>query len=115
MEHHTISKLSNDSTVSKFVTRKWIEANGLSDGQYSVIKNIRFKNPMIRSDLLNYNDACIVVKKTITVTGTGDDKRRKKQCNKKNNALFRSCKSKINNTFVDNVKDLDNVMLMYNL
>ena len=33
----------------------------------------------------------------------------------KNNAQFRSYISKINNTFVDNVEDLDIVMLMYNL
>ena len=30
MEHPKISKLLNDSTVSKFVTRKWIEVNDLS-------------------------------------------------------------------------------------
>ena len=37
MEHCKISKLSNDSTVSKFVIKKkkWIEANDLSSGQYS--------------------------------------------------------------------------------
>ena len=38
MEHYKISKLSNDSTVSKFVTRKWIKVNDLSSGQYSVKK-----------------------------------------------------------------------------
>ena len=30
MEHHKISKLLNDSTVFKIVTRKWIEVNDLS-------------------------------------------------------------------------------------
>ena len=30
MEHDKISELLNDSTVSKFVTRKWIEVNNLS-------------------------------------------------------------------------------------
>ena len=44
MEHYEISKLLNDSTVSKFVTNKWIEVNDSSSGQYSVNKNIRFKN-----------------------------------------------------------------------
>ena len=34
MEHHKISKLFNDSTVSKSLTRRWIEVNDLSDGQY---------------------------------------------------------------------------------
>ena len=47
MEHHKITKLLNNSTVSKFVTSKRIEVNGLSNGQYSVNKNIRFKTPML--------------------------------------------------------------------
>ena len=32
MEHYKISKLSNDSTVSKSVARKWIKVNNLSSG-----------------------------------------------------------------------------------
>ena len=43
MEHYKIPKLLNDSTVSKFVTKKWIEVKDLSSGQYSGNKNIRFK------------------------------------------------------------------------
>ena len=43
MEHCKISKLLNDSTASKFVTKKWIEVNDLSSGQYSASKNIRLK------------------------------------------------------------------------
>ena len=31
-----------DSTVSKFVTKKWIAVNDLSNGHYSVNKNISF-------------------------------------------------------------------------
>ena len=49
MEHCKKSKLLNDSTVSKFVTKKLIERNDLSCGQYSVNKNIRFKTSMVRS------------------------------------------------------------------
>ena len=47
MERHKISKLLNNSTVAI----KWNEVNNLSGGQYSVNKNIRFKTPMLRSDL----------------------------------------------------------------
>ena len=43
MKHYKISELLNNSTVSKFVERKWIEGNGLSGGQYSANKNIRFE------------------------------------------------------------------------
>ena len=38
MEYHKTSKLLNNSTVSKFETKKWIEVNDLSVGQYSVIR-----------------------------------------------------------------------------
>ena len=43
MEHCKISKLLNELTESKFVTRKWIQVNYLTGGQYFVNKNIRFK------------------------------------------------------------------------
>ena len=38
MEHYKISELLNDSTVSKFVTKEWVEVSNLSSGQYSVKK-----------------------------------------------------------------------------
>ena len=66
MEHHKISKLLNNSTVSKFVTRKWIEINYFSDDQYSANKNLRFKTPMLGSDLCDYSDLYIVAKDTIS-------------------------------------------------
>ena len=70
MEHYKISKLLNDSTVSKFITRKCIKVNDLSNSQNSVNENIRFETSMLRSDLCSYSDACIVVKERITVEGT---------------------------------------------
>ena len=97
------------------MTTKWIKINDLSNGQYSVRKNLRFPTPMLRSDLRNYSDAYIVVKGTITVEGTNDANKRNKNLNFKNNAPFRSCISKINNTFIDNGEDLDIAMPMYNL
>ena len=67
MEKYKISKLLNDSTAWKLVRRKWIDVNNLSSDQYSVNKNIKFKTPMLRSDLYDFNDAYIVVKVRITV------------------------------------------------
>ena len=55
-----------------------------------------------------------VVKGKITVTDPNNDANDKKLA-LKNNALFTSCISKINNTLIDNVEDLDVVMHMYNL
>ena len=115
MEHHKTSKLLNDSAVSKLVTIKWIEINNLSGGQFSVKKNVRFKTSILRSDLCDYSDAYIVVKGRISVTGNNNVNKRNKKLNFKNNALFTSCISKIDNTFVDNAEDFDIVMMMYNL
>ena len=70
---------------------------------------------MLRSDLYDYSDAYIIVKVTITVEGNNDDKTRNKRVIFKNNTQRRSCISKINNTFIDNVEDLDIVIPMYNL
>ena len=43
MEHYKISKLLKVSTVSKFVTKKWIEINDLLSGKYSVNKNVKIQ------------------------------------------------------------------------
>ena len=91
---HEIFKLLNDSTVSKFVTRKWIEVNDLSGSQYSVDKNIRLKTYMLRSDLCDYSVVCIVVKGRIIVKGNGLNNRANKKFTLKNNAPFKSYMSK---------------------
>ena len=76
---------------------------------------MRFKTPMLRQDLCDYSDAYIVVKGTITVVGNVDSKERNKNLIFKNNAPFRSCISKIINTFIDNAEDPHIVLLTYNL
>ena len=101
--------------MTKFVTKEWIEVIDFSSGQYSVNRNIRFKTLMLRSDLCDYSDAYIAVKRRISVAGTNANNRRKKKPTFKNNTPFRSCISKINNTFVNNAEDLDIVMPVYNL
>ena len=99
IEQYKISKLLNDSTVSKFVTKKWVEVNDLSSGQCSVNKNIRFKNSLLRSDLCDYSDPYVVVKGIISVRGTNANNRINKKLTFKNNVPFRSCISKINNIY----------------
>ena len=56
-------------------TNKWIEVKDLSNGQYSVNKNIRFKTSMVRLDLCDYSDEYIVVKGSITVERDGNNKK----------------------------------------
>ena len=61
MEHYKIFKLLNDSTVSKFVTKKWIEVNKLSHAQYSVSKNIRFKTALLQDQICVIIMMCILL------------------------------------------------------
>ena len=61
-----------------FVTRKWIEVNDLSGNQFSVNKIISFKTLMLRSDLCDYSDTYIFIKRRISVAGTNSANSRKK-------------------------------------
>ena len=70
---------------------------------------------MLRSDLCDYSDVYILVKRTITVERDHDDEKKEGKKTFKNNAPFRSCILKINNTFIDIVEELDIVMPLYNL
>ena len=76
---------------------------------------------MLKSSLCDYSDAYILVKGTITINGRGADDaareadERDKGVAFKNCAPFINCISEINNTQIDNAKDIDIVMPMYNL
>ena len=105
---------SNDKDLPRFVTKKWIEVYDKSEKNYNTNKEIRIKTSMLRSDLCNFSDACIVVKGDIIVTSPKNAKRNKAVAFK-NNAPFISCISKINGIKTDNAEDLDVVMPMYNL
>ena len=102
---------------SKFKTRNWVEINDESRGTYAG-NSIKFKTTMVRSNLYDYADAYILINGTITITGDGDDdaaKRADERVIFKNCAPFTKCISRINNTEIDNAKDIDIVMPMYNL
>ena len=69
---------------------------------------------MLRSDLCDFSDAYIVVKRIVTVSADERDRgEMNRQVISKNNASFISCIS--NGVLVENAEDLDIVMLMYNL
>ena len=69
---------------------------------------------MLKLDLCDYSDAYIIVEGTISVSDPNFASNDKKLAFK-NNAPFVTCISKINNTLIDNEKDLDTVMPLYNL
>ena len=58
---------SESENLSKFVTREYVRVNSLSN-TYDENKSVRFKTPMLRSDLCDYADAYILVNGKITVT-----------------------------------------------
>ena len=64
---------------------------------------------------MQLSDAYIAVEGRLSVARNENANRRNKNLTFKNNAPFRSCISKINNTLIDNAEDLDIVMPMYNL
>ena len=108
MEYDKINNLllsedSESEQLSKFVTREYVKVNSLAN-KYDENKSIRFKTPMLRSDLCDCSDAYILVSGKITIEtdhiGAGVDEnrdRKKRPLILKNNAPFVSCITKINN------------------
>ena len=123
MEYQKIANLIDDTSnqPSKLKTKNWDEINDESRGTYNVNGQIKFKTTMLKSSLCDYSDADILVKGKITITGAGDDTaarqadERDKGVVFKNCAPFTNCISEVNNTQIDNTKDIDIVMPMYNL
>ena len=121
LEYQKIANLIDDASnqPSKFRTRNLVEINDESGGAYNVNSQIKFKTTMLKSSLCDYSDAYILVKGTISVNNTAaqgapannDDKK----VIFKNCSPFTNCISEINNTQIDNAKDIDIVMPMYNL
>ena len=122
MEYQKVANLLNNESdkPSKFRTRNWVEINDDSRGNYAN-SDIKFKTTMLRSNLCNYADSYILVEGTITVTGAGGNDaarradERDKEVTFKNCASFTKCISRINNTDIDNVQDIDTVLPMSNL
>ena len=118
MECQKIANLLDNvlNQPSKFKTRNWVEINDESRGTYTG-NSIKFKTAMLRSNLCDYADAYIL----LNGTGDGDDHAAKRTDKRdkgvifKNCAPFTKCISRINNTEIDNAKDIDIVMPMYNL
>ena len=119
MEYDKINNLllseDNESEkLSKFITREYVRDNSLSN-TYNENKSIRFKTPMLRSNLCNYSDAYILVKDIITVTGNHPRDRQNRPLILKNNGPIISCITTINGELIEDADDLDIVMPMYNL
>ena len=94
-------------------------------GRYNPDSPIKFKTSMLKSSLCDYSNVYILVKGNIAVPG---DKGLPAERNNaqliaarqtfkvafKNCCPFINCISEVNNTQINNAKDVDVVMLMYN-
>ena len=95
---------SKSENLSKFVTREYVRVNS-SSNTYDENKSIRFKTPMLRSDLCDYADAYILVSGTIAVAGNHSRNRQNKPVILKNNAPFVSCITRINGELLEYSKN----------
>ena len=85
----------------------------------ALVVKIKFKTSMLKSILCDYSDAYTLLSGNVSVTNTAAQDADANNNNKKevfkNCAPFTDCISEINNTQIDNAKDINVVRLMYNL
>ena len=120
MEYRKIINLLENTPdqPSKFRTKSWVEVVDELRGTYNVNSQIKFKTSMLRSSLCDYSDAYIFVSATITVPNTAAAEA---AANNRENIIIKNCApftnsiSEINDTEIDNAKDTDIGMPMYNL
>ena len=121
MEYQKIINLLDNASnqSSKFRTNNWVEISDESRGTQNVNSQIKFKTTILKSSLFDHSDAYILVKGNIIVNNTAaadiDANNTNEKVIFKNCALFTNCISETNNTQIDNAKDIDIVMPMYNL
>ena len=92
MEYQKIANLlgSTSDNLSKFRTRDWVEINDESKGNYTN-SDIRFKTTILRSDLCDYADSNIIVKRTITITGAGANADARQANERDKGVTFKNC------------------------
>ena len=118
MEFQEIKALlgNTKNEPSKVRTKNWVEISYESRGRYKASNQIKSKTSMIRLNWYDYSNAYILVRKTITIKGEweNDAVKRENERNKvvifKNFALFNECISNLNNTQIDNAKNIHVLM-----
>ena len=114
MNNQKITNLIDDTSnqPSKFRARNCFEIND---------ETTMIKTTMLKSRLCGYSDAYALVKGRVKIVGAGADAAARQADDRdkgvafNNCAPFINCISEINNTQIDNAKDIDIVMPMYNL
>ena len=110
MENQKTLNLLNEASDSKFTTRKWNMVNDQSNANYDIGNKIIYNTEVLKSNLCYYNDAYILAKGDIAITG-----HQAAEVAFKNFLPFTKDITKINETTIDNADDSNLVMPMYNL
>ena len=113
METQKIINLLNDSSneESKFATKKWYVIDSqTTKGKYKQGDTIKFETETIKSSLCDYSDAFILVTGNITANAANDTDVAFKNC-----APLSTCRTVINDVFVDEADHVDIAMPMHNL
>ena len=118
---------NNLNRQAKFRTTNRVEINDDTRRTYNTNSQIKCRTSMLKSSLCDYSDAYVLVKGTITIApapapaANSDSNNNNNNNNNNKEVVFKSfspftdCISEINNTQIDNTKDIDVVMRMYNL
>ena len=113
METQKITNLLSDSSTeeSKFATKKWyvIDSQTAKD-KCNTNNSIKFETETIKSSICDYSDAFILVTGDITINADNDTHVAFKNC-----APFSTCKTEINDVFIDEANHIYVAMPMYNL
>ena len=113
METRKIINFLNDSSnkESKFATKKWyVIYSQTAKGKYKQGNTIRFETETTKSSLYDYSDAFILVTGNTTVAASNNIDIAFKNC-----APCSTCKTVINDVFLDEANYIYIAMLMYNL
>ena len=97
------------------MARKWNIINDQSNANYAVRNKSIYRKEVLKSNLCKFSDAYILINILIRGDITILARNSANQVAFKNCAPFTKCLTKINGTIIDGAKDLDSVMLMYNL
>ena len=101
--------LLNEANDSKFVTKKWNIVNDQSNANCYVGNEVIYNAEVLKSNLCDYIDVCILVRGNIII-GNQVTQGAFKSC-----AQFNKCITKIDGETLDDAEDLDFVMPMCNL
>ena len=112
----TVNLLNDsDNESSKFATRKWYIVNGKNNRQYGRgnenDSTIKFETKVIKPNLCDYSDACILMTGDIKVIVVVADT----NVSFKNCGPFTRCVTHINDEHVETAENFDIIMPMYNL